>query len=77
MGEKTAPKNRHFFCSVDGMYIKWNELLRDVLNGTLIIIQNQTLRSESESETEHIHTSTKNELVLHNVGKILTAFWFL
>ena len=39
---------------VDGKYIQWNEILRDVLNGKLKIVQNQRNESESESEEGEI-----------------------
>ena len=35
---------------VDGKYIQWNEILRDVLNGKLKIVQNKRTESDSESE---------------------------
>ena len=50
IGDTITPKNRHCLRGVDGKYIHWNEILRDVLNGKLKIVQNQ--RSESESESE-------------------------
>ena len=52
IGDKITPKNRHCLRGVDGKYIQWNEILRDILNGKLKIIQNRTRKSESESESE-------------------------
>ena len=37
---------------VDGKYIQWNEILRDILVGKLKIFQNRTRKYESESESE-------------------------
>ena len=34
------------------MYIQWNEILRDVLNGKLKIIPNKKIDSDSESEED-------------------------
>ena len=48
IGDTNTPKNRHCLRGVDGKYIQWNEILRDVLNGKLKIVQNQ--RTESDSE---------------------------
>ena len=39
---------------MDGKYIQWNEILRDVLNGKLKIVQNQRTESDSESEGAEI-----------------------
>ena len=50
IGDTITPKNRHCLRGVDGNYIQWNEILRDVLNGKLKIVQNQRNESESESE---------------------------
>ena len=52
IGDKITPKNRHCLRGVDGKYIQWNEILRDILNGKLKIIQNRTRKSESESKNE-------------------------
>ena len=52
IGDKITPKNRHCLRGVDGKYIQWNEILRDILNGKLKIIQNRTHTYESESESE-------------------------
>ena len=42
--DKITPKNGHCRRDVDGKYIWWNEILRDILNGKLKIIQNQKIR---------------------------------
>ena len=41
IGDSITSKNRHCLRGVDGKYIQWNEILRDVLNGKLKIVQNQ------------------------------------
>ena len=43
------PKNRHCLRGLDGKYGRWDEILRDILNGKLKIVQN---RKTSVSETE-------------------------
>ena len=35
IGDEITPKNRHCLRGVDGKYIQWNEILRDILNGIL------------------------------------------
>ena len=54
IGDTITPKNRHCLRGVDGKYIQWNEILRDVLNGKLKIVQNQRNESESDSEEGEI-----------------------
>ena len=54
IGDTITPKNRHCLRGVDGNYIQWNEILRDVLNGKLKIVQNQRTESDSESEEGEI-----------------------
>ena len=54
IGDTITPKNRHRLKGVDGKYIQWNEILRDVLNGMLKIIQNQRTESDCESEEGEI-----------------------
>ena len=54
IGDTITPKNRHCLRGVDGKYIQWNEILRDVLNGKLKLVQNQRNESESESEEGEI-----------------------
>ena len=43
------PKNRHCPRGLDGKYGRWNEILRDTLNGKLKIVQN---RKQTASDTE-------------------------
>ena len=54
IGDTITSKNRHCLRGVDGKYIQWNEILRDVLNGQLEIIPNKKLDSDSESEEGEI-----------------------
>ena len=54
IGDTITTKNRHCLRGVDGKYIQWNEILRDVLNGKLRIIPNKKLNSDSESEEGEI-----------------------
>ena len=54
IGDTITPKNRHCLRGVDGKYIQWNEILRDVLNGKLKIIPDKKLDSDSESEEGEI-----------------------
>ena len=44
-----TPKNRHCLRGLDGKYGKWDEILRDILNGKLRIVQN---KKHTETETE-------------------------
>ena len=48
--EEITPKNRHCLRGLDGKYGRWDEILRDILNGKLKIVQN---RKTSVSETEN------------------------
>ena len=69
---------------VDGKYIQWNEILRDVLNGKLKIVQNQRTESDSESEEGEIEDEGSDfenhdrallvELILKSCSP-LTSFW--
>ena len=43
------PKIRHFLRGLDGKFGRWDEILRDILNGTLRIVQN---RREANTDTE-------------------------
>ena len=43
------PKNRHCLLGLDGKYGRWDEILRDILNGKLKIVQN---RKKTEADTE-------------------------
>ena len=54
IGDTITPKKRHCLRGVDGKYIQWNEILRDVLNGKLKIVQKQRTESDSESEEGEI-----------------------
>ena len=44
-----TPKNRHYLRGLDGKYGKWDEILRDILNGKLRILQN---KKKTDTETE-------------------------
>ena len=66
IGDKITPKNRHCLRGVDGKYIQWNEILRDILNGKLKIIQNRTRKSESESESEEGETDEEIDFEMEN-----------
>ena len=44
-----TPRNRHCLRALDGKYGKWDEILRDILNGKLRIVQN---KKQTETETE-------------------------
>ena len=72
IGETITPKNRNCLREVDGKYIQWNEILRDVLNGKLKIVQNQRNESESESEEGEIEdeeSDFENHDTLENDGR--------
>ena len=43
------PKNRHCLRGLNGMYGRWDKILRDILNGKLEIVQN---RKTTDTETE-------------------------
>ena len=45
------PKNRHCPRGLDGKYGRWDEILRDNLNGKLKIVQNKE-RAESETDDD-------------------------
>ena len=48
-----TPKNRHCLRGLDGKYGRWDEILRDILNGKLKIVQIQkTSMSETEDEDD-------------------------
>ena len=44
-----TPKNRHCLRGLGGKYEKWDEILKDILNGKLRIVQN---KKHTETETE-------------------------
>ena len=54
IGDTITTKNCHCLRGVDGKYIQWNEILRDVLNGKLKIIPNKKPNSDSKSEEGEI-----------------------
>ena len=43
-------KSKHCLRGVDGKYIQWNEILRDVLNRKLKIMQNKKTKIDTEGE---------------------------
>ena len=45
------PKNRHCLRGLDGKYGRWEEILRDILNGKLKIVQNR-IKTETDTEGE-------------------------
>ena len=47
--EEINPKNRHCLRGLNGKYGRWDEILRDILNGKLKIVQNP---KQPESETD-------------------------
>ena len=62
IGDKNTPKNRHCLRgveSVDGKYIQWKEIIRDILNGKFI--QNRTRKFESELESEEGETDDESD----------------
>ena len=61
IGDKITPKNRHCLRGVDGKYIQWNEILRDILNGKLKIIQNRTHKDELRLHTDGEMPTGENE----------------
>ena len=54
IGDSITPKNRHCLRGVDGKYIQWNEILRDVLKRKLKFVQNKRTELDSESEEGEI-----------------------
>ena len=66
IGDKITPKTRHCLRGVDGKYIQWNEISRDILNGKLKIMQNRTRKSESESESEEGEIYEESDLEMEN-----------
>ena len=45
------PKNQHCLRGMDWRYDRWDEILRDILNGKLIIVQNKK-RTESDTDDD-------------------------
>ena len=79
IGDTITPKNRHCLRGVDGKYIQWNEILRDVLNGKLKTVQNQRTESDSESkevEIEDEESDFENDVTCEKDGcyKPITTF---
>ena len=66
IGDKITPKNRHCLRGVDGKYIQWNEILRDIQNGKLKIIQNRKHKSESESASEEGEIDAESDFEMEN-----------
>ena len=66
IGDKITPKNRHCLRGVDGKYMQWKEILRDILNGKLKIIQNRTHNYESESESEEGEIDEESNFEMKN-----------
>ena len=62
IGDKITPKNRHCLRGVDGKYIQWNEILRDILK----IIHNRKHKSESESEGEEGEIDEESDFEMEN-----------
>ena len=56
-----TPKNRRCLRGLDGRYGKWDEILRDILNGKLRIVQNKKL-TETESEDEDDDDDDEEEM---------------
>ena len=55
------PKNRHCLRGLDGKYGKWDEILRDILNGKLRIVQNKK-QTETETKDEDDHDDDEEEM---------------
>ena len=53
------PKNRHCLRELDGKYGRWDEILRDILNGKLKIVQN---RKKTETDTEEEDNEDDEEM---------------
>ena len=52
------PKNRHCLRGLDGKYGRWDEILRDILNGKLKIVQNKK-NPRARRKTKMMMTKTK------------------
>ena len=48
------PKNRHCIRGLDGKYTRWDEILKDILNGKLKIVPN---KKRADSDTEKTMTT--------------------
>ena len=64
-------KKQRCLRGVDGNYIQWNQILRDILNGMLKIIQNRSQKSDSDSENEdsEIHEESDLEMMNSNTSE--------
>ena len=56
-----SSEKRHCLRGVDGKYIQWNEILRDMLNGKLKITRNRTRKSHSEKESDEKEIGCQDE----------------
>ena len=67
---KIIPKKQHCLRGVNGNYIQWNQILRDILNGMLKIIQNRTQKfdSDSESKESEIHEESDFQMMNSNTS---------
>ena len=72
IGDTITPKNRHCVRGVDGKYIHWNKILRDVLKGKLKIVQNQRTKFDSESEEGEIDDD-ESDLENHDTSEKTAA----
>ena len=61
-----TPKNRHCLRGLGGKYEKWNEILKDILNGKLRIVQN---KKHTETETEDEDKDEDDEEIPEGAGK--------
>ena len=59
------PKNRHCLRGLDGKYGRWDEILRDILNGKLKIVQN---RKQTGSDTEEEDDDDDDEEMPEETG---------
>ena len=62
-----TPKNRHCLRGLDGKYGKWDEILRDSLNGKLRIIQNKK-RTETDWEDDEDDDDDQEEEIPEEAG---------
>ena len=63
------PKNRHCLRGLDGKYGRWDEILRDILNGKLKIVQN---KKRAESETDDDDEDEDDEETPEEIGTPIT-----
>ena len=62
---ETQPKNRHCLRGLDGKYGRWDEILRDILNGKFNSVQN---RKRSDYETEDEEDDDEDEEIPETIG---------